>query len=228
MGVERIERNLTQVREEIAQSCERSGRNPSEVTLIAVTKTVGEAEVAELARLGVRDFGENRVPAGPQKAAAFAGLGYNWHFIGHLQRNKADKALKEFRIIHSLESAALAEVLQKESLKHNLGRIRVLLEVNTGGEENKYGVAAEEAEALARQIGAQSELELCGLMTMAPLDASGEDARPFFRNLRQLRDVLRDATGLALPWLSMGMSGDFPVAVEEGATHVRVGTALFI
>lgn len=226
MAVERIAENLAQVRAEIAQACERVDRDPAGVTLIAVTKTVGEAEVAELARLGVRDFGENRVPAGPQKAAAFAGLGYHWHFIGHLQRNKADKALREFRIIHSLESAALAEVLQKEAQKQ--GRVRVLLEVNTGGEESKYGVAANEVEALARLVLTLPDLELCGLMTMAPLTAPGELARPFFRSLRELRDMLRDATGLALPWLSMGMSGDYQTAVEEGATHVRVGTALFV
>lgn len=227
MALEEIGQNLTEVRARIAAACAKAGRDPAGVRLVAVTKTVGLAEIAELARLGVRDFGENRVPDGLPKTAHFASDGFTWHFIGHLQRNKAGAALEGFRTIHSLESVRLAEVLQREVQKREIARVRVLLEVNISGEESKYGVRPQEARALADYVLAQERLELCGLMTMAPFCDDAELARPVFAQLRELREELRAHTGLPLPELSMGMSGDYTVAVEEGATLVRVGSALF-
>lgn len=228
MGVERIERNLTGVRERIAAACARAGRAPSEVTLIAVTKTVDTDEVVELARLGVRDFGENRVSVGMEKIRFFADrLDFRWHLIGHLQRNKAGAALEGFRSIQSVESEALLQVLQKEAQKRDIQQIDVLLEVSISGEENKYGLAPEAAPELLELARGLDRLRVRGLMTMAPLTAQPEETRPVFRGLRQLRDELQRRCGAELPVLSMGMSGDFEVAIEEGATHVRVGTALF-
>lgn len=227
MGIERIAENLAGVKERIAAACARVGRSVDEVTLIAVTKTVGNAEVAELARLGVRDFGENRIQNGLAKVEAFAAEGFNWHLIGHLQRNKAGAALAGFRIIHSVEAEGLLQVLQKEAEKREIPEVQVLLEVSISGEENKYGLAPQDVAALLKLAAELPRLKVCGLMTMAPLTARPEETRPVFRGLRQLRDRLQEACGIALPQLSMGMSGDFEVAIEEGATHVRVGTALF-
>ncbi len=222
-----IAENLARVRARIAAACRRAGRDPSSVTLVAVTKTVTPAEVAELYRLGVRDFGENRVADGLAQKGALAAPDAAWHLIGHLQRNKAAEALAGgFRRIHSVESPKLLEVLDRECGK--LGAAAdILLEVNVSGEESKYGVAPADLPALAEAAANRKNLRLRGLMTMAPLTDEPETARPFFRELARLRDDLRRRPGLELPDLSMGMTGDFEVAVEEGATLVRIGSALF-
>ncbi|MCD8139639.1 MAG: YggS family pyridoxal phosphate-dependent enzyme [Planctomycetaceae bacterium] len=223
----RIEENLQAVRERIAAACARCGRDPAEVTLVAVTKTVTDIEVAELYRLGVRDFGENRVADGLVRKNGLAADDARWHLIGHLQRNKAADALVGgFLRIHSVESAKLIAVLDKECAKLGV-TAEILLEVNVSGEESKYGVTPDGAEALARQAAACPNLTVAGLMTMAPFTDDPETARPYFRRLAELRDDLAARLGVALPHLSMGMTGDFEVAIEEGATLVRVGTALF-
>ncbi len=227
MPVENIAANLERVRDNISRACKRAGRSEDEVCLIAVTKTVGNEEVAELARLGVRDFGENRVQVGLTKTDFFCNENYNWHFIGHLQRNKASEALEGFRCVHSLESLKLAKVLSTEAQKQGIGKVKVFLEVNISGEESKYGLTADNARAFLESVLAYDNLEVCGLMTMAPFYDEPEDTRPVFAGLRELRDRLGAECGVALDCLSMGMSNDYEVAVEEGATHVRVGTALY-
>ncbi len=227
MGVERITENLHAVRERIAAACGRAGRKAEEVTLVAVTKMVTPPEIAELYRLGVRDFGENRVADGAAHKNALAADDARWHLIGHLQRNKAPDALREgFLRIHSVESEKLVEVLDRECEKRNV-RAELLLEVNVSGEAAKYGVPPGSLPALAKLAAAAPHLDFAGLMTMAPFTDNPEASRPHFRRLAELRGETAALTGRALPHLSMGMTGDFEVAVEEGATLVRVGTALF-
>ncbi len=222
----RLAANLHDVREKLARAAERGGRAPEAVRLVAVTKTVGLEEVRALHDLGVTDFGENRVAAGQEKLAALADPAVRWHLIGHLQRNKAAKAVAGFALLHGVESSGLIEALARRAGERP-DPLPVLLEINISGEDSKYGAPPEEAAALARQVLAAANLRLEGLMTMAPLDAAGEAARPVFRALRELRDRLQDELGVPLPELSMGMSQDFEVAAEEGATLVRVGSALF-
>lgn len=219
--------NLQSVKTRIASACARAGRSPDGVTLVAVTKTVAPAEVAELHRLGVRDFGENRVLDGLVRKNALAAPDSRWHMIGHLQRNKAAEALAGgFTRIHSVESDKLLDVLDRECARSGV-RAEVLLEVNISGEDSKYGVTPERAPALAEKAASLANIDLSGLMTMAPFTDNPEDARPVFRALAALRRNIEQRLGRALPELSMGMTGDFEVAVEEGATLVRVGTALF-
>lgn len=226
--MDHIERNLRRVRECIAAACGRAGRDLAEVTLVAVTKTVGPEEVRELYRLGVRDFGENRVADGVAQREALNEGDASWHLIGHLQRNKAGQALAGgFRRIHSVESGKLVEVLGRECGKLGV-TADILLEVNISGEESKYGVDDRQVAELARLALGTPRLNLVGLMTMAPFTDTPEDTRPVFRALRECRDRLRGELGAPLPHLSMGMTGDFEVAVEEGATLVRVGTALYV
>lgn len=222
-----IEANLANVRERIAAACRRAGRKESDVTLVAVTKTVTPAEVAELYRLGVRDFGENRVQDGLERKQALNAADSRWHMIGHLQRNKAAAALAGgFTRIHSVESDKLVEVLDRECGKAGM-RAEIFLEANVSGEESKYGQSTDGLLVLAEKASAAANLDLVGLMTMAPFTDDPETSRPFFRELARCRDDLEKRLGKKLPALSMGMTGDFEVAVEEGATVVRVGTALF-
>ena len=222
-----IAENLRRVGERMAAACERSGRDASGVALVAVTKMAGAEEIRELYRLGVRDFGENRVADGIAHAEALGAPDARWHLIGHLQRNKAAAALAGgFRRIHSVESAKLLDVLGRECDRLGI-EAEILLEANVSGEEAKYGVAPAGLEALAEAALAKKSLRLSGLMTMAPFTDDPETARPVFRGLRECRDRLRDSLGVALPHLSMGMTGDFEIAIEEGATLVRIGTALF-
>ncbi len=222
-----IARNLLSVRNRIAAACGRAGRSPDAVTLVAVTKTVTPAEVAALHRLGVRDFGENRVADGIGRKRALGADDSRWHLIGHLQRNKAAEALAGgFTRIHSVESEKLLAVLERECGR--LGtRAEILLEVNVSGEESKYGLAPGALAAAAEMAAGLEHVALSGLMTMAPFTDDPETSRPYFRTLAALRDETAARIGRALPQLSMGMTGDFEVAVEEGATLVRVGTALF-
>lgn len=222
-----IQSNLQQIHERIAAACGRAGREPGEVTLVAVTKTVTPVEVAELYRLGVRDFGENRVADGLERKNALNAPDSRWHLIGHLQRNKAAVALEGgFLRIHSVESDRLLEVLDRECAKRGV-RAKIYLEVNVSGEDSKYGVSPENLPALAEAAASRENLDLIGLMTMAPLTDRPEDSRPVFRGLARCRDDLERRLGRKIPGLSMGMTGDFEVAVEEGATVIRVGTALY-
>lgn len=211
---------LAEVRERIEAACRRSGRDAGGVKLIAVTKGHGPDEIERLVVAGgCRALGENRIQEWREKERHFDGRGLEWHFIGNLQRNKVKYCLP-FHTIHSLNSLRLAEELQRFGERHE-HRFTVLLEVNVSGEATKQGLAPSEARELAQRVADMPSLELAGLMTMAPWSDDPESARPLFAELRKLRDKL------GLVELSMGMSGDFEVAIEEGATMVRVGNALF-
>lgn len=221
-----IARNLARVQERIAEACRRCGRNVEEVTLVAVTKTVGVDEIRALYEAGVRHVGENRVPVALEKHQHLASLDLRWHFIGHLQRNKAAQLLRGgFGIIHSVESSKLLAILGREASAS--APVEIFLEVNVSGEEAKYGLAPEAVEEVLRETLALPGVRARGLMTMAPWESEAEATRPVFAGLRALRDTLAETTGAALPDLSMGMSNDYEIAIEEGATLVRVGSALF-
>jgi pyridoxal phosphate enzyme (YggS family) len=223
----RIRDNLDRVRTRMESACRRVGRDPREVTLVAVTKTVGLDEVRTLASLAVRNFGENRVDDLVRKTTALAELDLRWHMIGHLQRNKARKLLPHSTIIHSLESTDLAAELGRRAGAADL-TVDVLIEVNVAGEEQKYGVPPDDAPALAEIVADTPALNLRGLMTMAPLADDPEATRPVFARLRELSGTLaKDLSPGSMRHLSMGMTQDFEVAIEEGATLVRVGSALF-
>jgi hypothetical protein len=229
MDLSPLERNLRRVRERIANACERVRRDPSEVRLVAVTKYVGPEVARALFDLGVADMGENRLPVAEPKLEALAGLPIRWHWIGRLQTNKVRKVLGHFQEIHSVDRSELVD-----ALKHEIGkqadvrpRIPVFLQANVSGEAAKTGVTAEEAFAMGKKLIEAPELEWVGLMTMAPEYHDPEQTRPVFAALRELRDRLSQQLGVPLPRLSMGMSSDFEVAVEEGATDVRIGSVLF-
>jgi len=217
---------LTHIRARIDQAARRSARTSEAVTLIAVTKTVPAEVVAEAVAAGVVDLGENRVQEAESKIALEGLSGVRWHLIGHLQGNKAGRAVALFDRIHSIDSPALAESLSRRALAAGR-RMPAMIEVNVGGEATKFGVAPDALAALAEKVAGLEGLAFDGLMTVGPPVERPDDARPVFVRLRELRDETAKRIGRPLPHLSMGMSGDFEVAVEEGSTMVRVGTALF-
>jgi pyridoxal phosphate enzyme (YggS family) len=222
--VSEIAENLAAVRERIGAACERAGRPASEVRLVAASKTVEPARLAQAVAAGQTLFGENYVQEARRKVEALPGA--TWHLIGHLQSNKAAQAVGLFDLIHSVDSGHLAAALDRRA--GVLGKRQgVLIEVNLAGEASKTGVAEAEAAELVQLAASLPHLDLLGLMTMPPFFDEPERARPYFARLRELRERLREVTGLPLPELSMGMSGDYEVAIEEGATLVRVGTAVF-
>src|SRR5213083_2129328 len=212
---------LAHVRAEIARRQGAAGLTHP-VTIVAVTKGFGPDAVVAARAAGLTDLGENRVQEALEKIDAPAGRGATWHLIGHLQRNKAKHVPGRFALVHSLDSLALAEELDKRAAAVGM-RVRVLLQVNVAGEEQKSGCLPAEAPALAHRVAA---LALEGLMTIAPFTADEELQRRTFRGLRSLRDALKE-DGLWLATLSMGMSADYGIAVEEGATVIRLGTVLF-
>jgi pyridoxal phosphate enzyme (YggS family) len=219
-----LPQRLEEVRRRIAAAAERAGRDPAAVRLVAVTKTVDARRVAEVVALGVRDLGENRVQEAATKAAELPG-GLRWHLIGHLQTNKAARAAQLFDVVHSVDGPRVAEALSQR--RQGMAPLDVLVEAELTGIPGHTGVPEEGLGALAEAVTAMPNLRLRGLMTMAPPVADPADARPGFARLRGLRDRLQERIGHELPELSMGMSNDYPVAVEEGATIVRLGRALF-
>ncbi len=223
-----IRENIERVRIRIAAACARSRRRPEDVRLIAISKTVPAERIREAYEAGLRDFGENRVQEARDKRLALADLTATWHLVGRLQTNKARPAREHFHWFHALDSIRLAERLENAAAPGG-GRLPVLLEVNLGGEETKAGVREDEVLPLAEQVSRLSTLELRGLMVLPPYFDDPEQARPYFRRLRELAAAVDSARlpGVALRELSMGMSHDFEVAIEEGATMVRVGTAIF-
>ena len=227
-----IATRVQQINAQIAAACARSGRAVSEVTLIAVSKTVEAERLSAAIAAGVSTLGENRVQEAltkmPELADAVAAHNVQWHLIGHLQSNKARKAVEAFAAIHTIDSFKLAERLAQAA--GELGkRLPVLLEVNLGGEDSKAGVTEAELLPLCEQVARLPQLDLQGLMTVPPFLDNPEDVRPYFRRLRQWRDeaIKAGVVPASFTQLSMGMSNDFAVAIEEGATFVRVGTALF-
>lgn len=221
-----IEENLRRVRERIERAAVRAGRDPSGVGLVVVSKGRTLAEIREVLAAGHRILGENRAQELREKMSTIPEE-VEWHFVGHLQTNKVNMVVGKVRLIHSLDSLRLAEAVSSRACR--LGTVQeVLLQVNVSGEPSKFGVAPEEARELLERLSVLPGLRVRGLMTIAPLRAEGEAARPYFRRLRELRDELREAfPGVDLDCLSMGMTQDYEVAVEEGADLVRVGTAVF-
>jgi pyridoxal phosphate enzyme (YggS family) len=215
---------LALVRGRIADACRRSGRDPAEVTLVAVTKTVPPEVAAIVAELGHHDLGESRPQELWKKAAAVPDA--RWHLIGHLQRNKIDRTMPLVSLVHSIDSERLLEALDAFGRKRGQ-HVPVLLEVNCSREEAKGGFRPDNVPAVGDRSMFLPGIMLLGLMTMAAFFDDPEQCRPTFAELRDIRERLRASTGLPLPHLSMGMSNDFEIAVEEGATLVRVGTTLF-
>ncbi|MBE7559173.1 YggS family pyridoxal phosphate-dependent enzyme [bacterium] len=223
--MEWIARNLLRIRDDIEAACRRSGRDPLSVRLVCVTKSVDAAMIRAAFALGCRDVGENRIVDAEKKIAQLADLPLVWHGIGTIQTNKAGRAVHLFQLIHSVHAVHTAEALSRAAERAGK-RQEVLLQVNASREPQKHGVMPEEVEAVARAVAALPGLHLTGLMTMAALADDPEEARPSFRLLRRLRD--RMAAQLPdVVELSMGMSQDYVVAVEEGATLLRIGSAVF-
>ena len=221
-----IAANLERVRERIARAAERAGRRVEEVTIVAVSKTFPAEAIRAAYEAGLRQFGENRVQEWELKQPKLADLVATWHLIGHLQSNKARRAAKLFDRVDSVDSIELARKLDAFAAEE-AKRLAVLIEVRLGGEETKSGVAETDLPALAEYIAALSDLELRGLMTIPPFLDEPERVRPYFRKLRELCADASRRLGRDLPVISMGMSHDFEAAIEEGATEIRVGTALF-
>ncbi|HSN57117.1 MAG TPA: YggS family pyridoxal phosphate-dependent enzyme [Candidatus Sulfomarinibacteraceae bacterium] len=223
---EELDRRLWEVRERVAAAAVAAGRDPAEVTLIAVSKTHPPEVVDAAVAAGAGDLGENRVQEAAAKKPRVRPA--RWHLIGPLQRNKAKLALEVFDVVHTVDRPEVADRLQFLLTEHWPERaLEVLLEVNVGGEEQKAGTAPEAAGALLRTALGHDRLTVVGLMAIPPFTDDPEASRPYFRALRELRDRLQEASGHPLPQLSMGMSHDFEVAVAEGATMVRVGTSIF-
>lgn len=220
-----LEQRLQKVQQRIIAASEKVGRDPGSITLVAVSKTHPPEVVNELARLGVHDFGENKVQEAKAKIPLCPG-NLKWHGIGHIQTNKARDAVRLFEMIHSVDSVRLAQELEKHASLQSR-RLSVLLEVNGSGEKSKFGLKPEEVVEVALEINRFPHLELRGLMTMPPYAEESEKSRPYFRHLVQLKSEIEQRLGASLPDLSMGMSGDFEIGAEEGATLVRIGTALF-
>ena len=220
-----LEQNYSRICGEVRQAAEGAGRDPASVRLLAVSKKVPAERLRVLWGMGHRLFGENRVQEARAKIPEMPSGG-EWHFIGGLQTNKAKEAVEWFDVVESVDRLELAQELQKraEAAGKNL---RVLVEVNVGGEAAKHGAKPEEAENLLAALNGMSRLEVRGLMAIPPFREDPAEARPFFRRLREIRDRLEQSLGAGLPELSMGMSHDFAVAIAEGATLVRLGTALF-
>ena len=221
-----IEARYKEVLDRVAQAAERAGRDPAEITVIAVSKTFDSDVVQEAFDTGIRDFGENKV----QEAQAKTSLrekfpNITWHMIGHLQRNKVKQALEIFDVVQSVDSERLAAELSQRAARP----VRILLEVNVSGEESKFGVPAEKTIELLKIISGFANIQVEGLMTMAPLADDPETARPYFKRLALLSQEIKQLNlpNVEMKYLSMGMTDDFEVAIQEGANMVRIGRALF-
>jgi len=223
-----VARNIAQIQERIARACSRAGRRPEAVKLIAISKTVSPERISEAYAAGIRDFGENRIQEAAAKRPALSDLAATWHMVGHLQSNKARLAGELFHWVHSLDSVKLARKLNETRMSGS-EKLPVLIEVNLGGEISKSGVREDGVVQLAQEVSRFEGLELCGLMTLPPFFEDPERTRPFFRRLRELaREVEAERLpNVSTRELSMGMTHDFEVAIEEGATMVRVGTGIF-
>ena len=223
-----VRENLSRIQEGIARAAGRAGRRVEEITLIGVSKTHPASAIREAYEAGVRHFGENRVQEWEGKRNALQDLQAEWHLVGHLQSNKAAKAARFFHSVDSVDDFALAQRLDRA--RSELGeshKLRVLIEVRIAPEETKSGAARGELVALAEQVSSLNELDFQGLMCIPPFLDDPERVRPYFKELRELKEILERRLGKKLPVMSMGMSHDFEVAIEEGATAVRIGTALF-
>ncbi|MCX5680560.1 MAG: YggS family pyridoxal phosphate-dependent enzyme [Candidatus Omnitrophica bacterium] len=221
-----ISDNLKSVTKRIAKCCERSGRPEEAVKLVSVTKEADIEEMRAAILAGVTDIGENRVQDAVFKHKAI-GDSVIWHLIGHLQTNKAKDAVRIFSLIHSVDSIRIAEAIDKEARK--IGKVQeVLVQVNTSGESTKFGVHPEDVDNILRECALYGNIDIKGFMTIAPETSNPETVRPYFRALNELRGRIRTSRGVDYGALSMGMTGDFEVAIEEGATIIRIGRAIFV
>ena len=222
-----IRENLQNVREQIRAFCLKAGRDPGAVTLIAVSKTKPVAALREAYEAGVRDFGENKVQELTEKIPQLP-TDIRWHMIGHLQRNKVKYIVGKVALIHSVDSFRLAEEISRESVRKGV-ETHILIEVNVAGEETKYGVSCDEAPSLVKEISVLPGVRVKGLMTIAPYTVDGEKNRPYFDKLVQLSvDIAaKNIDNVSMDVLSMGMTGDYPAALQAGATCIRVGTGIF-
>ena len=222
-----IKENLEEVEQRIQAACRRAGRKREEVTLIAVSKTKPVEDLKEAYQLGIRTFGENKVQELTEKYEVLP-KDLNWHLIGHLQRNKVKYIIDKACLIHSVDSIRLAETISQEAVKKNV-TASILVEVNVAEEESKFGVTSEETEKLVEEISKLPNIEVKGLMTIAPFVANPEENREVFQKLKKLSvDIAaKNINNVNMSVLSMGMTNDYQVAVEEGATMVRVGTGIF-
>jgi len=222
-----VAENYRDVEERVRRACERSGRSRSDVTLIAVSKTKPVSMIREAMEAGADVFGENKVQELCEKYEELP-KELHWHMIGHLQRNKVKYVVDKAELIHSVDSLRLAEEISKEAGKKKI-QAKILIEVNVAEEESKFGICMDETEDLIRSAAALPNICICGLMTIAPYVADPEENRPIFRSLRKLAvDIkIKNIDNVHMDVLSMGMTGDYEVAIEEGATMVRVGTGIF-
>lgn len=223
-----VKENLMEVESRVQAACKRAGRPREDVLLIAVSKTKPVELIREIMETGTKDFGENKVQEMCSKIEEIKEP-LNWHLIGHLQRNKVKYIVDKACLIHSVDSLRLAEEIQKEAVKKGVDKVPVLIEVNMAQESSKDGINASETEELVREIAKLPNVQIRGLMTIAPFVDDPEENRVHFHAMRRLRDQLKamDIPGVEMTELSMGMTNDFEVAIEEGATMVRVGTAIF-
>lgn len=222
-----IKKNIYEVQENIANACKRANRNVSEVKLIAVSKTKPVSDIEEAYATGTRDFGENKVQELNEKYPA-SPKDINWHLIGHLQRNKVKYIVDKVYLIHSVDSVRLAEQISMDAVKKNVS-VNILVQVNVANEETKFGLSEEETINIVKEISELPNIKIKGLMTIAPYTENPESNRKYFKELKQLSlkiDSL-NIPGVEMKELSMGMTGDYEVAIEEGATLVRVGTGIF-
>ncbi len=239
--VNTAEKSLRHIWQRIEGACERCGRNPAEITLIGASKTVSVARLQEFSAAGLRDFGENYVQEAAHKMTEMSQVealsstrnherALQWHFIGALQSNKAREVVGRFALIHSVDRTSLAQALNKEAQSQNVVQ-RVLLQVNIGDEANKAGCDINELPDLWKFCAELPNLEVRGLMCLPPANDDAEQSRPYFRRLRELRDELNQSStrkgSFEISELSMGMTNDFEIALEEGATMIRIGTGLF-
>jgi pyridoxal phosphate enzyme (YggS family) len=222
-----IRDNLLRVLDRMDQAAKRAGRDPEEIKLVTVSKTVEPARIREAIEAGVTILGENYVQEARRKIEEI-GHGIQWHMIGHLQTNKAKYAVTLFDYVHSIDGISLAREIDRRAAQKGR-RVRALVEVNLSGESSKFGIAPEDVMELIQQVASLKHVSIEGLMTMPPYFDDPESARPYFVELRELRDRVRgeEIEGVRMDELSMGMSGDFEAAIEEGATMIRVGTAIF-
>jgi PLP dependent protein len=223
-----IAQNIAQIEERIAAACRRAGRRREDVKLVAVSKTFPAERIREAYQAGLRDFGENRVQEAAAKRPALADLEITWHLVGHLQSNKARLARELFLWVHSIDAEKIAQKLDQAAAGSGV-RLPVLLEVNLGEEPSKFGASGGDVLRLAGQVSRLATLDLRGLMTVPPYFEDPERVRPYFRHLRELAQSIAEAklANVSMRDLSMGMTHDFEIAIEEGATIVRVGTGIF-
>lgn len=225
--MEDFKKNLEIIEENICKACEKAGRERSEVTLIAVSKTKPLEDLQAVYDLNIRDFGENKVQELTGKIEAMP-EDIRWHMIGHLQRNKVKYIVDKVELIHSVDSLRLAEEISKQAIKKNVN-VNILVEINIGDEESKFGISADEVKVLVRDIAKLDNIKVQGLMCVAPYVVDSEENRAFFHKIKDLSvDIMKEnIDNVSMNVLSMGMSNDYQVAIEEGATMVRIGSNLF-